>query len=127
MNCPTTTPTSTSQVDLLRRINRLERSLAGFKEITGVDPSTGPSVVTVLSVDHAEDTGFWTIVWVSTPGETYQVQTSTDALTWVVLDNSVAAAADATSTTWVSEFYAMDSVDYFRIRRYPRTLAICTP
>ena len=123
MNCPTTTPPS----DLLRRISTLERQLAGFREITGTDPATGPHIVTVLSVDHDADTGFWTLVWVSTPGETYQVQTSTDALTWVVLDNSVAAASDATSTTWVSEFYAMDSVDYFRIRRYPRTLAVCTP
>ena len=101
--------------------------MASFREITGVDPSTGPHIVTVLSVDYDTDTGFYTIVFASTPGETYQVQTSTGALTWVELDASVSAAADATSTTWVSEFYALDSTDFFRIRRYPRLLPICTP
>lgn len=127
MSCPAPSPTSTSQTDLLRRIARLERSLASFREITGTDPATGPHIATVLSVGRSLVTGFYTIVFASTPGETYQVQTSTNATAWVVLDSSVSAAAAATTTTWVSAFYAPDVVDFFRIRRYPRTLAICTP
>lgn len=116
-----------SYPDLHRRIASLERQLAGFKEITGTDPSTGPFIVTILSVDHDPDTLFYTIVFVSTPGDLYQVQTSTDAITWNLLDELPAAASPAVSTSWVSEPYLMDSVDYFRIRRYPRTLVPCTP
>jgi hypothetical protein len=122
-----TCPPPSSYPDLAHRIAALERQLAGFREITGTDPSTGPFIVTVLSVEHDVTTLRYSIVFSSTPGDLYQVQTSTNATTWVSLGNVAAAASPAISTTWVSEPYPFDVVDYFRIRRYPKTLVPCTP
>ncbi len=120
-------PPPSSYPDLAHRIAALERQLAGFREITGTDPSTGPFIVTVLSVDHSVTTLLYSIVFSSKPGDLYQVQTSTDAITWSSLGNVAAAASPAISTTWVSGSYPLDVARYFRIRRYPKTLVPCTP
>ena len=115
----------TESAALAQRIARLEKQLVGFKEITGVDPSSGPSIVTVLSINRDTITGGYFITFLSQPGEAYQVQSSVDAVAWEVADNSVTASAPPDlTTTWLSVPYDADAIVYFRVRRYPRTMAL---
>ncbi len=112
------------------RLRAVERNLAGFQEITGACTTAGQSIVALIGNVQDPDTGVFTLIWLSTPGETYQVQTSTDAISWTVADNVVEADADpAITTEWVSAAY--DPIDetprYFRVRKYPTILIPCTP
>jgi hypothetical protein len=110
------------------RIRNLERNLAGFHEITGACTTAGQSIVAVIGNVQDPGTGVFTLIWLSTPGETYQVQTSTDAINWTIAENVVEADADpAITTEWLSAAY--DPIDetprYFRVRRYPQILIPC--
>lgn len=110
---------------LTQRLAKLEKQLSSFKEITGVDPSSGPFIVTTLSINRDTITGGYFISFLSQPGEIFQIQSSVDAVVWEVADNSVnAAASPAISSTWLSVPYAPEAIIYFRVRRYPRTLPL---
>jgi hypothetical protein len=115
----------TEAAALIQRLAKLEKQLNSFKEITGVDPSSGPYIVTTLSINRDLTTGGYFISFLSQPGETFQIQSSVDAVVWQVADNIVnAAAAPAMSSTWLSVPYAPEAIIYFRVRRYPRTLPL---
>lgn len=119
---------ATETAILGRRIAALEKQLAGFREITGTDPSSGAFIVTVLSINRDTITGGYFITFVSQPGDTYQIQSSNDAVAWSVADSSVnASAAPDLTSTWLSPPYAEDVIIYFRVRRYPRTLPLVDP
>ena len=115
----------TEAAALTQRLAKLEKQLSSFKEITGVDPSSGPFIVTTLSINRDTVTGGYFISFLSQPGEIFQIQSSVDAVVWEVADNSVnAAASPAISSTWLSVPYAPEAIIYFRVRRYPRTLPL---
>lgn len=115
----------TEAAALIQRLAKLEKQLSSFKEITGVDPSSGPFIVTTLSINRDTVTGGYFISFLSQPGEIFQIQSSVDAVVWEVADNSVnAAASPAISSTWLSVPYAPEAIIYFRVRRYPRTLPL---
>lgn len=115
----------TEAAALIQRLAKLEKQLSSFKEITGVDPSSGPFIVTTLSINRDLTTGGYFISFLSQPGEIFQIQSSVDAVVWEVADNSVnAAASPAISSTWLSVPYAPEAIIYFRVRRYPRTLPL---
>ena len=115
----------TEAAALTQRLAKLEKQLSSFKEITGVDPSSGPFIVTTLSINRDTITGGYFISFLSQPGEIFQIQSSVDAVVWEVADNSVnAAASPAISSTWLSVPYAPEAIIYFRVRRYPRTLPL---
>ena len=115
----------TEAAALTQRLAKLEKQLSSFKEITGVDPSSGPFIVTTLSINRDTITGGYFISFLSQPGEIFQIQSSVDAVVWEVADNSVnAAASPAISSTWLSVPYTPEAIIYFRVRRYPRTLPL---
>jgi hypothetical protein len=132
MGC--TTPSDDRTMGYVRnmdaRLRALERDLAGFKEITGACTTAGQSIVAVIATSQDPGTGVYTITFLSTPGRTYQVQTSTDGVNWTVAENVVEADADpAIMTEWLSDAYPLfeDTPRYFRVRVYPVMLIPCTP
>lgn len=128
MNCALPLPDPSKRLaDLERKARSLDARLALFHELTGIPTDQTHFVVALLSSDYAPSTGKFTVVWVSDPGFTYQVQSSTDAVTWVKEDN-VEAAEDAVQTEWLSDSYELGDLPvYFRVLRYPSAMPICTP
>lgn len=113
-----------------QRLRTVERNLAGFQEITGACTTAGQSVVAIIATAQDPGTGVYTITFLSTPGRTYQVQTSTDGIAWTVAENVVEAdISPAIMTEWVSAAYALFETTprYFRIRIWPVMLIPCTP
>ena len=113
--------------NLERSLRKVEADLAQFHSWTGISEDPTRFFVTMLSSDYDPDTDKFTLVWVSEPGSTYQVQESTDGTTWTKVVN-VEAEADAVQTSWLSDVYGMDDLPvFFRVVRYPSTMPVCTP
>lgn len=115
--------------DLERRVTSLETELSGFQELMGVSTSADGTIVPILSISSVV-TGpntVFTIVFFSAPGDQFQVQSSTDLVTWTSLASPLAAAASpALSTTWVSGSYTIDQLPvYFRVRKFPVLFQPC--
>lgn len=118
-------PSLRALADLKSRVRQLEIELSGFREITGVCTRGPQMVVPVLSSDYNGPTNTFNLVFSSTPGDVYQIQTSVDAINWEVATPSVPAAASPA----VSTLYALDASEppfYFRVRRYPTAMTACT-
>lgn len=113
--------------DLERKARQLSTELNVFRSWTGIPQSLGAFVVTMLSADYDAGTDKFTLVWVSEPGFTYQIQSSEDGTTWAKEAN-VEGAEDAVQTSWLSGVYEMaDLPIFFRVLRYPSAMPVCTP
>ncbi len=111
-----------------RRLRYLETNLAGFREITGVCTTGGQTLVDVIGLEFDSESGTYLLTFASEPGAYYQIQQSTDAITWVAAEDLYPAAADpAIYTTWTSGVFEFDDTIWFRVRKYPRVLLPCTP
>ncbi len=113
-----------------RRVAALERKLKFVEEITGICTTGVQAVTPVIAINQDSGTGVFTLTWTSAEGERFQVQTSTDAVTWTVEENSVdAAVSPAVITEFDTSAYALfeDTPRYFRVRKYPRLITACTP
>ena len=116
-------PNTRALADIKVRVRQLEVELAGFREITGVCTLGPQMVVPILSSDYNGPSNTFTLVFTSTPGEVYQVQTGTDAVTWTIAVPSVpAAAAPAVSTSY--SLPASEPPFFFRVRRYPSAMPV---
>lgn len=113
--------------DLERKSRQLSTELNVFRSWTGIPQNQTHFVVTMLSADYDPGTDKFTLVWVSEPGFTYQVQSSEDGTTWAK-ETNVEGAEDAVQTSWLSGVYEMaDLPIFFRVLRYPSAMPVCTP
>ena len=145
-SCPTAPPVDNSRQlrALEARVRYLENQISGIKEITGVCMSAADLIVPLYSALYDPATGKYTITFASTPGTVYQIQKSSDGVTWVVADPASVVGAscdcapeptpwtgdngDPLYSTWVSnESFALDVLPiYFRVREFPRAM-LCAP
>lgn len=127
MNCQP--PDERLLKDLIRRVKALEAQIGPWNQIMGVDTTPEQSIVPVISVVQtiAGSSQMFTLVWQSSPGEQFSIQTSRDTMTWEsVYSPFPAAPSPATITTWTSDGFLIDDLPrYFRVRRYPVAFAPC--
>jgi len=125
MSCSTQTSITPDRLrDLESRIRKLESRIAGIKEIYGICATENEITVPVLEFSLSNTTNKFTVKFSSTPGEGYQIQTSTDGINWTIaLNGNFIAAATGTAafTSWTSTTtYPLGSSPvYFRVRQYP--------
>ncbi|MDD8052118.1 MAG: hypothetical protein PHG55_12310, partial [Verrucomicrobiota bacterium] len=82
--------------------------------ITGVPSTVAPEAV---EVDITEDAGAVVLTWAATPAAAYQVQTSSDLLTWSdVQDGAVNAEGD--TVTW-TDAAAAENAKFYRVISLP--------
>jgi hypothetical protein len=126
MACATKTPdNSTALRELSRRIRDLTSRVSGAEEVFGVCMSAAQLIVPPVSATYDPETGTFTVVFPSVPGEHYQIQKSVDGITWLTTTGGTfvaAAVSPATTTEWTStETWFIDALPiYFRIRLFPR-------
>lgn len=125
---PTPDRNQSALSDLQRRVRQLEKNLAGFQEITGVCTTGGQFIVDVIGLVYDPESGTYLLSFLSEPGAFYQVQQSSDAITWTPVENFYPAAADPDIiTTWTSGVFAIDTTIWFRVRKNPPVRLPCTP
>jgi hypothetical protein len=145
MSCATPPANNSQQIrSLENRVRHLEAAIAGIKELTGVCMEAADFIVPLYS-SVFNPNGTFSIKFASVPGEVYQVQKSTDGITWVAaVPASIIGEScdcpypepsqftedngDPQFTTWTStETWSQDTVPvYFRVRSMPRAI-ICAP
>lgn len=111
------------------RLRQLEKLAASIRydlnlsrEIMGISESAESAVVFKISCAYSPTLTKFVLVFPSQAWESFQIQTSTDGVTWTVADMLVqGAAAPALETVWYSEAYPTGPVGpvFFRVRRYP--------
>lgn len=82
--------------------------------ITGVPSTVAPEAV---EVDITEDAGAVVLTWAATPAAAYQVQTSSDLLTWSDVQGG-AVIAEGDTVTW-TDAAAAENAKFYRVISLP--------
>lgn len=89
------------------------------ERLAGTDPTNGTSALRLANFSRAADGTNFSVIWASTPGKTYQIQTSTSLLSneWTTIGDPVTASGPTASLTVPTN--AVEIRRFFRVSVVP--------